>query len=97
MQLFAKKLDIIYANQNEFNQPNSLNLANGLYTLNNQKPSESFFIEVIQIDSDDQDVPIIFTKENQGVKVEIKTKLKILLANNLMLEHSLTISKLITN
>ena len=97
LQLFAKKLDIIYANQNEFNQPNSLNLANGLYTLNNQKPNESFFIEAIQIDSNDQDLPISFRKENQGVKVEIKTKLKILLANNLMLEHPITISKLITN
>ena len=97
LQLFNQNLEIIFANQNEFNQPNSLNLANGLYTLNNQKPNESFFIEAIQIDSNDQDLPISFTKENNGVKVEIKTKLKILLANNLMLEHSLTISKLITN
>ena len=96
LQLFSQKLEIIYANQNEFTS-NSLNLANGLYTLDDQKPSESFFIEAIQIDSDDQDLPISFTKENQGIKVEIKTKLKILLANNLMLEHPLTISKLITN
>lgn len=96
LQLFSQKLEIIYANQNEFTS-NSLNLTNGLYTLDDQKPHESFFIEAIQIDSDDQDLPIIFIKENQGVKVEIKTKLKILLANNLMLEHPLTISKLITN
>ena len=97
LQLFSKQLDIIYANHDEFNTPNSLNLKNGLYTQDTKKPRESFFIEAIQIDSEDQDLPIIFTKENQNVKVEIKTKLKILLANNLLLEHPLTITKLINS
>lgn len=97
LQLFSKQLDIIYANHDEFNTPNSLNLKNGLYTQDTKKPHESFFIEAIQIDSEDQDLPIIFTKENQNVKVEIKTKLKILLANNLLLEHPLTITKLINS
>ena len=97
LQLFSKQLDIIYANHDEFNTPNSLNLKNGLYTQDTKKPRESFFIEAIQIDSEDQDLPIIFTKENQNVKVEIKTKLKILLVNNLLLEHPLTITKLINS
>ena len=97
LQLFGKQLDIIYANPNEFGTPNSLNLKNGLYTQDEKKPHESFFIEAIQIDSEDQDLPIIFTKENQNVKVEIKSKLKILLTNNLLLEHPLTITKLINS
>ena len=97
LQLFSRELQIIYANHDEFNTPNSLNLKNGLYTQDTKKPHESFFIEAIQIDSEDQDLPIIFTKENQNVKVEIKTKLKILLANNLLLEHPLTITKLINS
>ena len=97
LQLFSNQLEIIYANHDEFNTPNSLNLKNGLYTQDTKKPHESFFIEAIQIDSEDQNVPIIFTKENQNVKVEIKTKLKILLANNLLLEHPLTITKLINS
>ena len=97
LQLFSNQLEIIYANHDEFNTPNSLNLKNGLYTQDTKKPRESFFIEAIQIDSEDQNVPIIFTKENQNVKVEIKTKLKILLANNLLLEHPLTITKLINS
>ena len=97
LQLFSRELQIIYANHDEFNTPNSLNLKNGLYTQDTKKPRESFFIEAIQIDSEDQDLPIIFTKENQNVKVEIKTKLKILLVNNLLLEHPLTITKLINS